>query len=74
VPKAATLKTIQRALEAAGTIFLPHHDVRLRATSREIKTCDATALAACAPMSRRSRVIRPRPKPRTRAKAEGIAA
>ena len=37
VPKAATRETIQRALEAAGVVFLHHDDVRLRAAASEVR-------------------------------------
>jgi transcriptional regulator with XRE-family HTH domain len=52
VPKAATLETFQRTLEAAGAILLPHDDVRVHAASTEIKTHCATALTARPPISR----------------------
>ena len=38
VPKAATLDTIRRALEAVGTVFLSDDDVRLRTAPFEVKT------------------------------------
>ena len=62
MPKAATLDTIRRALEAVGAVFLSDDDVRLRTAPFEVKTLKlrssslhATAAAARGRMSHGSR-------------------
>ena len=60
MPKAATLDTIRRALEAVGAVFLSDDDVRLRTAPFEVKTLKlrSSSLHATAAAARGAYVAR----------------